>query len=90
MVPDILVVLNRNIIVWLPSVVKSAANVLVIVAVLELITTDPLLLFSVKSPATVEPELVQYSVVPLATLVVVTVNVTLSPSLTDATLGAMA
>jgi hypothetical protein len=58
--------------------------------VFELMTTVPLLALSLKSAAVVVPELVQYKVVPLETLVVVTVYVTLSPSLIDATLGDIA
>lgn len=50
---------------------------------------EPSLTLAVKSPATVLPELVQYSV-PLPNPVVVTVQVTAEPSLRFVVLGAIA
>ena len=51
-----------------------------------LIVNEPEVTLSLKSDVFIVPDIAfvdQYNVVPLATLVVVTVNVTLDPSLTD-------
>jgi hypothetical protein len=75
--------LTFNINVSLPSVVKSLDILLVTEPVPLLIINEPLFVLSTKSEDVDVPELVQYNVVPLGTLVVVTVNVTEEPSLSD-------
>jgi hypothetical protein len=75
-VPVVEPVLTLNITVSEPSVVKSSDNVSVTLAVFADILKDPLFIFSTKSEALLVPELVQYNVVPLATLEVLIVNTT--------------
>lgn len=70
-----------------PSVVESLFKVRLNDPELLVIVNDPEFTPLLKSPAAVVPELVQYSVVLLATLVVVTVQVIVPPSLVLAALG---
>jgi hypothetical protein len=67
-----------------PSVVRSEARVLLIVAVLLVMVNEPELFPSEKSAPFVVPEFVQYRVVP-SEVFAVTVYVTLRPSLIDVT-----
>ena len=69
---------------------RSAEIVLVIVPVLLFIVNEPFKATSLKSEADIVPdtcEVVQYNIVPFGTPVVVTVKVTVDPSLTDVTDG---
>ena len=82
-VPDVLFTRRFRITDSVPSVTRSLASVLVIVAELLLIDIEPEFRLSLKSAAAVLPELVQYSDVPLAIDVVLTVKRTLAPSSTE-------
>lgn len=66
-----------------PSVVVSFRKVLIIVVELFVVKNDELESRSVKSVFDTLPPVVQYNVVEFGTLVVVNVNVTEDPSLTD-------
>jgi hypothetical protein len=69
------------------SVVTSLFRVRLKVPELPVILKDPEFTPPEKSAAAVVPELVQYKVVPSATLVVVMVHVTVDPSFAEAALG---